>query len=294
MSWQLAAILSIVATVCALLVQRIYSQRTNLPPTFPPALAFTFGVLPLSIIVGLLIPHEIHWSWEVIALFALNATLIALANWFNFKALKRLPVAQFQMMSQVYIIVTVSLGWTFLQEGLTTLQILGAIFLLSATVLAVLAPTKNKTEKKRKVHPGTVALALAGAASLGTALFIEKKALGYMDTGAYLIFGYSAQVIGMWVLAAKDANKSNLKKINFREFKWAVSMGLIAGTSGVLYIISIVGSNNVSFITAIGAITLPLLALAGYIFLREKENTKILSIGLGLGFLGVSLMALGG
>ena len=294
MPWTLAAVLSIIATVCALLVQRLYSQRTRLPSSFPPALAFILGVAPLSIIVGLSIPHEVHWTWEVIGLLAINATLIAVANWLNFMAIKRLPIAQFQMISQVYIIATVALSWTFLREGLTSIQIVGALLLLSATILAVKAPIKNRTKEHKKIHFGAILLVLGGAIALGTALFVEKKTLGYMDTGAYLIFGYTAQVIGMVILAAKDAKRSNLKKINFREIKWAAGMGLIAGTAGILYVISIVGSNNVSFITAISAITLPLLAFAGYIFLKEKENVKILAIGLGLGFVGVLLMALGG
>ena len=215
---------------------------------------------------------------------------MAISNWISFAAVKRLSVVQFQTINQFYGVVVISLGWLLLKEGLNLFQILGAGLLFMAAMLAIRAP--NNTGANRALHVKSVLLTVAAALTLGVALVIEKAALGHMDIGAYLIFGYTAQTLAMLLLALKDVSKQNLRKFGIHEIKWSAGMGWANAVTGVFYVIAIVNSNNISLVTAIAAISLPLLAFAAYVILRERENRKLLWVGLGLGFIGLIVSAL--
>jgi len=291
MSWQLAIGLSILANIITSLIQRRYSLKSSAPNSFPPAISYLLGVAPLGIIVGLSLSHHVHWTWWVVFLIALNSTIMALSNWIGFKAVKRLPVAQFQTINQFYEIVVVILGWTLLNEGLGKFQLLGALLLLIAALLAIRAPMRNIDKSHRKVHFQSVLLTLAAATTLGTALVIEKAALGHMDIGAYLIFGYSAQTVAMLLLATKDINKETIRRFGKNEIKWSAGMGWANAVTGVFYVIAIVRSNNISLVTAVTAITLPLLAFAAYTILKEQEKQKLLWTALTIGFIGLVVSA---
>ena len=290
MPWQLAILLSIAASIVTSLVQRRYSLHSSAPASFPPAVSYLLGVAPLGIIVGLMLPHQIHWSWWIICLLALNSSIMALSNWINFAAVKRLSVVQFQTVSQFYAVVVIVLGWLILHEGLSRFQLLGAGLLFSAALLAIRAPEKS-SKIHMVVHAKSILLTVAAAATLGIALVIEKAALGHMDIGAYLIYGYSAQTLAMLLLALKDVSRHSLRRFGRSEVTWSAGMGWANAVTGVFYVIAIVNSNNISLVTAIAAITLPLLALAAYTILKERENRKLLWLGLGIGFLGLIVSA---
>jgi uncharacterized membrane protein len=290
MPWQLAISFSIVANIVTSLVQRRYSLKSSAPSSFPPAISYLLGVAPLGIIVGLLLPHHVHWSWLIVGLLVLNSSIVAVSNWISFAAVKRLSVVQFQTINQFYGVVVIVLGWLLLKEGLNFFQILGAGLLFIAAMLAIRAPN-NSTRVTRATHVKSVFLTFAAALTLAVALVIEKAALGHMDVGAYLIFGYSAQTLAMLVLTLKDVNRQTLRDFGKKEIKWSAGMGWANAVAGVFYVIAIVNSNNISLITAIAAITLPLLVFAAYAILKERENQKLLWVGLGLGFIGLLVSA---
>jgi uncharacterized membrane protein len=74
------------------------------------------------------------------------------------------------------------------------------------------------------------------------------------------------------------------------EFRTAALMGLLNGINGSLYVYAIFHSDNISLVSVIGTIGLPLTVLGAYIFLREREHHKLvwLSLGISLAGLGVS------
>lgn len=291
MSWQLAISFSILASITTSLIQRRYSQRSLAPASIPPAVSYLLGVCPLGIILGLILPHHVIWSWWVVVLITLNGIIMALANWIGFVAVKRLPVARFQTINQFYVIVVIILGWTILHEGLGRYQLAGAGLLFLAALLAIRAP-QHISHEHRRTHIRSVVLALSAATTLGTALVIEKATLGHMDVGAYLIFGYSAQTLAMLLLAAKDVNRESLRNFSRSEIKWSAGMGVANGITGLFYVLAIVGADNISQVTAVASITLPLLALAAYVILKEREQQRLLWAGLVLGFLGLLVSGL--
>lgn len=291
MAWQLAILISIVAGVATALIRRHYAQKSLLPSTFPPAISFVFGIAPLGIIAGLILPHHVIWTGVIYLLFAILASSIALCNWLNFKSIKYLPVTQYQIISQTQVVMIIVLGWVLLNERLNLHQSLGALLLLAAAGLAILAPVKAVLSIHKGLHKSAVIFDLLGSFFGAIALVTEKVILGHMDIGAYLIFGYSVQALGILVWATKDINNSTVKLITRREIQWFATLGMANGVTGVFYVIAVVRSNNVSLIASISPVTLPLIAFGAYLFLKEKENLRLLWAALGLGIIGLLLSA---
>ena len=228
MIWFLPLAVFIISIVIQSIWQRNYAQSSKLPDTFPPALSYVLVLMPVGLIVGFCMSHYVAWSLWLVLLLAVEGIFIGLFNWFMFIALRTMAVAKFEMIFQLYTIVTIVLGWILLKEQLTLMQIFGALFLAAAALLAIQAPKDNKLELKQKAQRKTVAVAVCAAISLGIGLVAEKAALGHMDLGGYFIFGFATQTIAVVLLAAKDITISNLKKIAKVDFMQTSIMGVLA------------------------------------------------------------------
>ncbi|MEJ0073032.1 MAG: hypothetical protein WDN27_03045 [Candidatus Saccharibacteria bacterium] len=108
-----------------------------------------------------------------------------------------------------------------------------------------------------------------------------------MQIGGGFLTGWSAQAIAMLLLASKDASRANFRTFKTFEIRWSVLMGLVNGLTGVFYVYAIVHSDNVSLITTLTAISLPLTVFGAYLFLRERENHKLMWVSLGISFVGL-------
>ncbi len=293
MTWQLAISISIIASIFVALIQRRYAQNTTAPATFPTAVSYLLGVTPVGLIAGFFIfPNNITWSWWLGFLLFFGAFSMAIAMWTGFKAAKLLAVAPRQTIGCLSIVTAIILGWTVLGETLTATQLSGAILLLAAALLAVWAPTRGMESDAKKVHLGSVLIAVLTAISFGIGLVTEKAIAGHMDIGGVFLVGWTTQTIAMILLAAKDM--SHKAFINFRsyDFKWSILMGLLSGFTGVFYVYAIVTSDNISLVTAITAISFPLTILAAYFFLHEREHRLIMWLSIALGFFGIVVTSL--
>ncbi len=291
MSWQSALILFYLTGVVQALLQRRYSQHTKLPASLPPALSYLIGVTPLGIIVGFSLPHHVHWSSWLIFLLIVEGLFIGIYNWLSFKAIKQLSVTRFETIYQSFEIITIVLGWILLNERLTGYEIMGAMLLIAAALLAVRAP-KNSRKDALFSHTQRVLLALLSAAAIGVELVAEKAALSHMDRGAYYIFGYGTQTITLLALAGPNLTMRTIKQISKYDWKRSLAMGVLSATVGFCYIVALTASNNISLITALTAFILPLIALASYIFLHEREDLKLLWGATALGCVGLIISTL--
>lgn len=292
MSWQVAVGLSILSNIFTILVQRKYSLKSNVPATFPVAISYLIGVMPVGIIVGLIMPHHISWDWWLILLLLICASSMAFSTWLGFKAVKLMPVAPFQTLGRLTSIVAIALGWLVLGEKLNAYQLTGAILLLMAASLAVWAPVKNIQAQEKRIHLQAVILTILSSTLLGISLVTEKAILGHSQIGGVLIFGWGSQTAAMLLLALKDYSRINLRRFGFYEIRWSWLMGVTNGIAGAFYVYSLSKSNNISIITALTAITLPLAVLGAHIILKERENSKLMLFSLLLCFIGLLVFAL--
>ena len=238
-------------------------------------------------------PHVIHWSWWLVLLLALGGCAMAIAEWTGFRAASQLDVTPFQTINRLTGVTAILLGWSVLGEGLGRYQLIGAITILVAALLAIWSPVR-RTKLGQIIHldAHAAALALISAIMLGIALVTEKAVLGHMDIGGGLLVGWGSHALAMIVLAAKDLTRKNRDLFRGYELRWSTLMGVANGLNGVFYVYAVVHADNVSLITALTAVTLPLAVLASYLFLHEREHHFLMWTSLGISFAGLLISAL--
>lgn len=292
MTWQIAFILSTLLGISRRLFMRRYAQTSKVPATIPPAASYLFGVLPVGLAAGLLIfPHHISWSWWCVLLMVILSISMALANWFGFIAAGRIAIAPQQTIGILTDVFAVLLGWTLLGEGLTTAQFVGGGILLVAATLAIFAPEKTKAGDFERLSTQTLLIAMAAAILLAVGLVTEKALLGHMEIGGIFLVSWTVQTAGMLVLAGKDVSKRTLRDFRGRELKWSTVLGLVNGLNGALYIYAVFHSDNISLITILGAVSMPLTVFAAYLFLHEREHHALMWLSLAISFAGLIVMA---
>lgn len=293
MTWQLALAVMVVANVTTTLVQRHYAQKSSAPPTFVAAASYVFGVLPVGLTAGFFIfPHAIRWSWWLGMLLVLEGASMAVSVSSSFWVARHLNIAANMTIGRVTSIVTVLLGWGILGEGLTTPQLIGGIILLLAALLAIWAPAKTAAGAFEHLRPSVVLLALLACTTLAIGLVTEKAILGHMQIGGGFLVGWTAQALAMLLLAAKDVGPQSLRAFRIYEFKWSALMGAVNGLTGVFYVYAIVHSNNISLVTALISIGLPLTVLGAFLFLHEREHHRLMWISLGISCIGLLVTSL--
>ena len=279
-----------IASVALALQRRTYSQKTKLPGRVPPALAYVMGVLPLGIIVGLIVGNlSIDWSGITVLSLFFMALFVGLFNWLVFEAARKLTVALFQTIFQIHAVTAAALGWIFLGEGLTGIQIIGGALLLTG---AVLAAQSYKQEKKVKLKNSAVFIAILASISLGAGIFAEKVALSSVSLGAYFIIGYALQVVAICAIAYKDLRKLDFKSLSKTEWVDAGKMGVLNAVLGFFFIYALNTADNVALVSLVSTFQMPLIAAAGYFILKEKEVGWKLSLAIITAFVGLILTAL--
>ena len=291
MPWQIAFAISTVAGIIRILCLRRYSQTSKVPATIPPAASYLFGVLPIGLVAGLLVfPHHISWSWWVLILMAVLSISMAISNWLGFIAASKIAVAPQETIGMITNVSVVLLGWTLLGERLTLPQFVGGGILLIAAILAIWAPTKTKAGDFERLGTRTVLVAIISALLLGIGLVTEKALLRHMEIGGIFLVSWTVQTFGMLLLASKDISRDSLYIFKGKEFRWSASLGLSNGINGAFYIYALYHSNNISLITALGTVALPLLVLGAFIFLKEREHHIVMWLSLVISFIGLIVM----
>lgn len=293
MTWQIAFVIATLMGIARKLLMRRYAQTSKVPTTIPPATSYLFGVLPVALVAGFFVfPHHISWSWWMAVLITILSISMALSSWLGFIAAGRIAVAPQQTIGMLTDISVVLMGWTLLGEKLTTAQFVGGGILLIAATLAIFAPERTKAGDFERLSTKTICIAVAAAILLAIGLVSEKALLGHMEIGGIFLVSWTVQTVSLLLLASKDISKQTINAFRGKEIKWSTFLGLTNGLNGAFYIYAIFHSDNISLITVLGTISLPLTVLGAYIFLHEREHHLFMWLSLAISFIGLIVMAI--
>lgn len=290
MNWHVSLLIFYVFSVSKALGQRRYLRKTGLPSSVVAAMNYLLGLWPLAIVVGLLLPHHVTWSWWVVLLLIIEGLAIGVYNKLSFRAIKRLPISHFQTLNQSFNIFVILGGWLLLGEALSMTQLIGVAFIIGAAVLSAFA-ARAKTHSLT-VQPGTTKLVLVSAVILSIGLVAEKAALGHMDVGAYFIYGLGSQALFVTLIALKDMNKRLWQTVTHSDIRNNIVVGVASALAGFFYLYTVNAADNISLVISLNSFVLPLTALASYWLLHEREDQKRLWASITLGVVGICIAAL--
>jgi drug/metabolite transporter (DMT)-like permease len=290
MPWQVSITLFFIFVTIFSLYRRTFSQKTKLPGNSAIALAYLTGTVPLGVTVGLFIGDlRIDWSVNAVSSLLIMATFIGLFNWFAFQSSRKLNVATFLTIIQIYTVVAVVGSWLFLNETLTGIQIFGGTLLLFGAVLAAQAHKPTATKKETKVS--AVLLAILAGFALGSGIVAEKSALESVSIGAYFIVGFGLQTIAICLIAAKDLAKLKWSKVEKSDWSGVITYGITSTLVGFFFIATVTSTDNVALVATLASFQMPLGALAGYFILKEKEVGWKLALAITTAFIGLIITA---
>ncbi len=275
-----------VLSTASALWRRVYSQKSSLQGKAAPALGYIIGTAPLGAIVGFSLNNwRVEWSATTLILLTLMATFIALFNWLIFEASKKLPVALlFQILFQVQTVTAIVLGWLFLSETLNTRQMLGGLLLVAGAVIAARSHIQKRSPHLTKAAVLTAVLA---SAALGAGITAEKASLQHMSLASYYVIGYFMQALALTVIAQKDLRTVAWRKLHKFEWLGALFLGVLGACTGFFFIYALRTADNVALVTVVSTFQMPLIAIAGYFILKEKEIGWKLVVAAVVSFTGL-------
>jgi drug/metabolite transporter (DMT)-like permease len=268
MSWQVAILVhQLLETAYALLYRR-YAREHSGDYLTANAAMYLLTVVPFGLIWSASQggPH-LDFSVSVWGLLFLAGVLFATSNGLAFMANARIEASRFAVMNSISPIVTIVASTAILSEGLRLRQVLGALVIILAALVAILTQRRD-TAFRLDVHIG---LAFASAVFLGLAVTDEKFILGQMSLAGYVVFGWGLQAIFMLVLMRGSLSPLFLI-VRSRRLRSILVLGLLRAIAGFAFLNALIGSGNASLVAAVVSLQAVLVTLGGYLFLGERDR----------------------
>jgi len=282
MNWQLFLLISMVADTAGRLIQRTFLKDEKSDPIAYAALFQIFcGIIigVIALIVGIQIPDIRAIWWNLI----ITAVIYGLATICIYKSLKTVEASVFTILFASRAVWTVLGGVVLLHESFFPIQILGAALILGSVVLI------SWTKMSLKMQAGEYyALAAAGLFAIGT--INDAYVLQNADPATYLIYGFIAPGILIWLLYWKKS-KIILQTMTSRASLnvWLISVVYAASALGFFWAYKV--GNNIAQIASVYQISSILTVILAIVLLKERGQLLRKIIAAVIGLVGVYLVS---
>jgi drug/metabolite transporter (DMT)-like permease len=225
--------------------------------------------------------------------FIIAGLCFAATNILSYIVFEHVDAAVGTLLSVLNVISAVILSSILIKESLTLVQLFGGLIII-VSMLMVLTIRLSRNKHDRLVY--AVALSILASIFFAVAITIEKHLLNNMSLGSYLVFGWSAQLIGVGVvffIASRFINTRTelLSSISFIRF--AFPAAIIRTFSGLLFIISLIAADNLALISVWSGLKVVIAAVLAIYLLKEKDHINRKLKAAVLAAIGIALL-LGG
>lgn len=261
MSWLTLTVLSIVIASIANILQRVLMRDDKSNP-YSYAIIFHLLLGVLVLVFGLMRGTNFSLLSGNIYMLLLASALWGACQVFLFKALQLLEVSEVTVISDLRVIVTIIASVIFLGEEFTGWNIVGAILVVTASLLVV------DVRKGFKFNKG-VWYTLAMALFAGLAIVADSANVQQYDVLAYSTF--SNFLSGFFILAFyPKALKQWRHFVQSRFLVKMVPLAVFSATQGVLYLFALTYGGNTAQVGTIRQSSIILNVLLAIIFLNER------------------------
>lgn len=245
---------------------------------------FAFKVTAITVILSLLLPFlkPFYLAGDITHLILLAAICgISGAGFFisSFVAQKHVEAGVSTLVNNIYTPITILLATTFLNEKLTTQQILGTGLLLIAIILI------SKKHKIGKFHfDRYFLLMIVSGITIGICLTAERalqKTTGF-TAGTILSWWAQCGVLGLAAILTKSKSPYSRRDV--------VTTGVLRFLQSLSWVILIFVVGNLSIVSAVTTFKVVVIFVAAALFLHEREDLPRKIVGSIIALAGLLLM----
>lgn len=229
-----------------------------------------------------------RWGW-----LGLSGLLgLALGDGFLFQAFVLIGPRLSSLMMALVPILSAFLGWVFLGETITALELAGIVLAVGGIGWVVTERRTGRTQVENKRYGLGLLFGLGGALGQATGLITAKFGLvdGFSTTSALLIRMLAATLV-LWGLAAlRGRIGMTVRGWQHRRALWAILAGTISGPFiGVWLSLVSIQLTRVGIASTLMALTPLILIPISYVLLKEHIGLRSI-LGTVLALVGVALI----
>lgn len=267
------------------LLQRKASQTTLIPPRLMSFLILGFFLYPIAVTIALLSGNlHVTFSPLLLVLLLTQALLIGLFNTAPFRLNKHIDATQYIIINNIYTPIVVAIGVFMLHETFTAKQFVGTLLLVIGAIMVAIKNVRSKAWKLDRYSWELILLSIF----FGIGLAAEKASLGQMSLYAYFIIGWGMQIAVTGWFARKELHL--IPKISTPEWMELTKLGLVRCGQVFGYIFSLSISNNIPLIASVTSFRIPLVFIASYFLLKERDHLPRKVAGVVIATIGLLLL----
>lgn len=288
MTWQIAITLQILISA----FMTVFTRRVTLSTKqvfFGVGVASYLMVALCGLVFSLIYNNALPaWPTTIAWVYILIEGLCIPAAWLiQYKLIGYIGAGNAITVSTLNTISTALLGVLFLDEGLSISFIIGALFIISGTLIAL----RIRPDLEHHSRPPITlmfTLITAGAMLFAIGMYFEKMAINTIGVWNYSAYGWGMQLIGVTALFILFGRKE-LPHIRPRVIKDSLLLGLITSLAGGLYIYALsIGSLSHTIVATSGKIAITVLLAA--VFLNERNDLLLRVTAFLLSMIGLWLV----
>jgi drug/metabolite transporter (DMT)-like permease len=288
-NWLIAITISVITGSSGAILQRVLMKNKVSGSYSYSALSQIISAI-VCLIIAILIGKqnfptiELIFSNNLYIFILFSSVLYALHAAFGFKALQSVEVSRFTVIYSLRAVVTIFAATLFLDEKLTLVQMIGALFILAAIVFL---NTKSLKEIF-KFNKGEV-FALLAAVSFGIATVSDKYLLDWFDYVPYLFIDFLVPGLILFLARPKSVTESvNLfkQKLGPKIFLFATLYAIAA----ISFFAALTQADNASLVSGVGQVGTIVTVLMGIFILKERKDITKKLIAASLSFVGLILL----
>jgi uncharacterized membrane protein len=271
MTWQLAAIIDLLCAAAYALTIRTIALSDPGKSSFNLASIYLFVVTPIALASAIVLNDwSFELSWSVVGLIVSTAVVSSAANLLAFSANSGIDAAQFGIIANSSVIVSIIISYAFLNETLNFMEVIGATLILSAALVVAL----NKFNRQTLRLDRHTLFAFANASLNGLSVPMSKLLLDELSISATLISFVAPQAIVCVAFAYIRGNRlSDL--IRERPGRGIMTAGVFKGAANFSYFYALKLSGNAALIASVRSYKTMLIVLGSILILKERDSLNL-------------------
>lgn len=267
--WQLFIVLYFIFSTAAYLLRRVLAQKIGEHNRLINSIFFLVFLLPAAIILTFFFPHNLNVGWVNLVLLLGGSVVWPISNIVAFSANKKVDVGIFTIINNLSPLFTMMIALPFLHENMSVLQYLGIVLLILSGVIAA----SSHAMKNIRMSLEGILMCLFSAVVLGVGIAYESFMLHRVDFGAYLIYGWGAQIVWMAILTGRELRKlPKFINTNAEISKMLLIWGGMKALGSVAFILALKISGSASIISSASDFLSVSVVIAAWFFLNERKH----------------------